>query len=144
LEVGDARADNLEVIVMDHPTVSLIAKHMGPIEGIVGFSFFGRFRTTIDYQKKVMTFVPTSYRPPDLMKNMFKILMSASEKKLVAPAGQWGFRVHKDTKDVEAGVSVKEVLSGSPAARAGLQAGDRLLTLAGRWTDTVPDCYLAA
>ena len=36
------------------------------------------------------------------------------------------------------------MLAGSPAAAAGLKAGDRLLTLEGRWTDTVADCYLAA
>lgn len=144
LEVGEAKADNLEVIVMDHPTVSLIAKHLGPIEGIVGFSFFGRFRTTIDYEKKVMTFVPTTYRPPDLMKNMMSILMSASQKKVISPAGQWGFRVDKEADDLESGILVKEVLSGSPAAKAGLRVGDRILTLAGRWTDSVGDCYLAA
>jgi S1-C subfamily serine protease len=27
---------------------------------------------------------------------------------------------------------------------AGIQAGDRLLTLDGRWTDSVTDCYTAA
>ncbi|MBM4068738.1 MAG: PDZ domain-containing protein [Planctomycetes bacterium] len=145
LQVGDVRAENMDAMVMDHPTVGLISKFMGPIEGIVGFSFFGQYRTTIDYQKKVMTFVPTSYRPPDMMDNMMKMLMApAAGNKVVAPAGQWGFRIHKNADDTMPGVNVKEVMTASPAANAGLQAGDRLLTLAGRWTDTVGDCYLAA
>jgi S1-C subfamily serine protease len=53
-------------------------------------------------------------------------------------------RVHKEAGDEAPGVTVKEVMEGSPAAAAGLKAGDRILTLDGRWTDTVADCYLAA
>src|SRR5262249_20248062 len=41
-------------------------------------------------------------------------------------------------------VTVKDVLPGSAAAAAGLKAGDRLLTLDGRWTDTLVDLYTAA
>src|SRR6516164_6000439 len=40
LQVGDLKAANVPVIVMDHPTVSLISKVLGPIEGLVGFPFF--------------------------------------------------------------------------------------------------------
>ena len=32
----------------------------------------------------------------------------------------------------------------SPAAAGGLKVGDRILTLEGRWTDSVADCYRAA
>jgi len=39
---------------------------------------------------------------------------------------------------------VKEVFAGSAAADAGLKAGDRLLTLDGRWTDSVVDTFTAA
>ena len=35
-------------------------------------------------------------------------------------------------------------LPGSAAAEGGLKAGDRLLTLDGRWTDSVADLYSAA
>ena len=64
-------------------------------------------------------------------------------RKILRPAAQWGLVLHKDDKDEEAGVTIKEVLPGSAAAAAGLQAGDRLLTLDGRWTDTLADAYLA-
>jgi hypothetical protein len=147
LEVGGVKAHNLPAIVMDHPTVEAIAKVVGPIDGIVGFSFWGRYRMSIDYQAKEFTFVPTTFRPPDLMKTIMKTLgapQGVVKKQVLAPAGQWGMRVHKGVKDGEAGVTVEEVLQGGAAAAAGLKAGDRLLVLDGRWTDTVADCYAAA
>jgi S1-C subfamily serine protease len=124
--------------------VSLIDKFMGPVEGLVGFPFFARYKMTIDYQKKEMTFAPGTFDPPDVMKTMMKTIMAGNQKKILAPAGQWGFKVAKESKDAEPGVNVKEVLAGSPAAKGGLKAGDRLLILAGRWTDSVADCYAAA
>jgi hypothetical protein len=146
LQLGDVRVENLQAMVFDHPTVKLLAKHVGPLEGIVGFSFFARYKVTIDYQKKELTFVPTKYRPPDAVERMMAMLFSdkSREQTVLAPAGVWGFRVGKKEGDTEPGVTVKSVLEGSPAAAAGLRAGDRLLTLAGRWTDTVADCYRAA
>jgi S1-C subfamily serine protease len=57
----------------------------------------------------------------------------------------WGFTVDdKDAKDEAAGVTVKDVLAESPAAAGGLKPGDRLLTLDGRWTDSVGDTFSAA
>jgi S1-C subfamily serine protease len=132
---------------MDHPTVSAMANAVGPIEGIVGFSFFARYRMTIDYQAKELTFVPTTFQPPDMLTKMMAMLMGPNnqgQKRIVGSAGQWGFRVAKESQDKEPGVTVREVLPESPAARAGLRKGDRLLTLDGRWTDSVVDCHAAA
>jgi hypothetical protein len=146
LQIGEVTARDVPVMVMDHPTVTLVSKHVGGVDGIVGFSFFARYRVTIDYQKKEMTFVPTTFRPPDLMKTMLAKLLSSKKQtaKVLAPAGVWGFSVHKEAGDTEPGVVVKTVVAKSPAEVAGLLPGDRLLTLDGRWTDTVADCYRAA
>jgi hypothetical protein len=146
LEVGGLKAENMDVIVMDHPTVTAISKALGPIDGIVGFSFFARYKMTIDYQAKEMTFVPVKFQPQNTMDRMISLLSDPEKKKakVLAPAGQWGFSVAKEADDTEPGVNVKKVLAGSPVAAAGLKAGDRLLTLAGRWTDTVADTYAAA
>ncbi|MCC6417124.1 MAG: PDZ domain-containing protein [Gemmataceae bacterium] len=146
LEVGGLVAKDVPVLVMDHPTVKLVSKYLGPIEGIVGFSFFGRYRMTIDYQTKEMTFVPVDFQPPDVMAKMMTALAfgKGTRTKVVAPAGQWGFSVQKEKGDAAAGVDVKAVVPEGPAAKAGLKAGDRLLTLDGRWTDTVVDTYRAA
>ena len=146
LEVGTLAAKDLPVMVMDHPLVNLMAKHLNQqIEGIVGLSFFGRYRMTIDYEKKQMTFVATGYQPADMMSRLMTMLTSGKqERKILTPAGQWGFSVEKKKDDTEAGVNVKAVLDGGAAALAKLQAGDRLLTLDGRWTDSVDDVYRAA
>jgi hypothetical protein len=144
LEVGDQKAEDVAAVVMDHPTVELIANHVGPLHGIVGFPFFARFKMTIDYQAKTLTFEPNGYKPPDVMKAMLAALMGPSAPIVLSPAGQWGVLVGKESGDEDEGVDLKEVIPGSAAARAGLKRGDRLLTVDGRWTDSVKDLYEAA
>lgn len=145
MEIGGLVVEDMNTMVMDHPTVEAISKALGPIEGIVGMSFFGKYRMTLDYQNKEMTFVPVKYNPPDMMQTMMKLILNPKkERQIVAPGGLLGFDVEKEAKDEAAGVTVKSVLTGSPAAKAGLQAGDRLLTFDGRWTDSVSDTYFAA
>jgi PDZ domain/Aspartyl protease len=147
LEVGGAKIEGTSAIVMDHPTVGLLAKVLKtPIEGIVGFPFFARHRMTIDYRAMELTFVPVKFDPPDTLVNLTKMLAGggAGKKKVVAPGALVGVKVAKEANDEAAGVTIQEIFAGSPAAAAGLQAGDRLLVLDGRWTDTVLDTYDAA
>lgn len=149
LELGELKAENTTAVVMDHPTVELISKVLGPIEGIVGFPFFARYKMTLDYQAQEMTFVPNGYDPPDAVERMTASIMALADDKappakVLSAAAQWGLVVRKEKGDEKAGVAIQEVLGGSAAARAGLKSGDRLLVLDGRWTDTVADTYLAA
>jgi hypothetical protein len=151
MQIGDVRASGVAAVVMDHPTVRAFSdffqRDHGPIDGIVGFPFFARYRMTVDYQKKELTFAPNGYKPEDVMQSMMKALMSAGSKKeprLIASAGQWGFIIGKDSDDEAAGVEVREVLKGGAADQAGLKVGDRLLTIDGRWTDSVGDTHTAA
>jgi hypothetical protein len=145
-EAGGAKIEKMPVMVMDHPTVSMISKILGPIDGIVGFPFFARYKTTIDYQRKELMLVPNGYEPADFLEGMMKKMMAGPPKDpaVLAPAGLWGMVVEKASDDEEAGVAVKEVLSGGAAEAAGIKPGDRLLTLDGRWTDTVSDTFAAA
>lgn len=100
---------------------------------------------TLDYQARTVTLVPNGYNPPDVMEALMAALTTtADEPKMLAPAAQWGMVAEKAADDEDAGVTIKEVLAGSPAAAAELKAGDRLLTLDGRWTDTLVDLYKAA
>lgn len=146
LQVGSEKAANQPAIVMDHPLVELMAKKLGPLYGIVGFPFFARYKTTIDYQARTLTLMPNGYKPANVMKSlqttMLELMTSggAQEEKVLSPAAQWGLAARKADDD-EAGVVVKEVMPGGAAAEAGLKPGDRLLTIDGRWTDTLPDLY---
>jgi hypothetical protein len=146
LEVGAVSAKNVPAMIMDHPYLLLMSKMLVPVEGLVGFPFFARYKMTIDYQAKTLTFVPSGYDPPDFMQNLMKTFMDRNKPpaQVLAPAGQWGFKAVKDAKDEDAGVTIKRVLPGSPAARGGLRAGDRLLSLDHRWTDSVQECFQAA
>jgi hypothetical protein len=148
LEVGTLAAEGVQAMVFDHPTVKAIAEVFGPIDGIIGFPFFARYRTAIDYQAKTLTFTPNGYQPGDvvqkLMGSLFRSRKGSVGPRVVGATGLWGMRVEKAAGDDEDGVTVAEVFSGGPAATAGFRAGDRLLTLDGRWTDTIIDCYHAA
>jgi hypothetical protein len=146
LEIGDLKAEGVPVIVMDHPTIELVSKAFGPIEGIIGFPFFARYRMTLDYQSKEMTFEPNGYEPRDIIQALTTLLIQTDKPmaKVLAPAGVWGLRVDKEAKDEEPGIHISAVLPESPAAKAGLCVGDRLLSLDDRWTDSVADCYSAA
>jgi S1-C subfamily serine protease len=82
----------------------------------------------------------------DLMQSMMQTMMSSSkpQPKIAASAGQWGLEASKSVADESDGVNVAEVLKGGAAAEAGIKAGDRILTVDGRWTDSVSDLHAAA
>jgi hypothetical protein len=151
IRLGDATAMKVAAVVMDHPTVKAIsdafAEEHGTIDGIVGFPFFARFATTVDYQKKELLLSPRDYKPGNYIEDLTKSLSAAGENagqaKVVGPAGLWGFALTKAKADEEPGVAVGEVYEGTPAATAGLKVGDRVLTIDGRWTDTLGDVHVA-
>lgn len=146
LQIGGAKGEDQHAIVMDHPLVELMGSKLGPLYGIVGFPFFARYRMTIDYQAETLTLVANGYKPANVLRSMESTLMqlmTASDQaaKLLSPAAQWGLEARKKSGDDEAGVDIKAVLADSAAAEAGLKAGDRLLTIDGRWTDSLADLF---
>ena len=151
MTLGDVTAKKVAAVVMDHPTVKSIsdafANDYGAIDGIVGFPFFARFATTVDYQKKELSLSPREYKPGNYIEDLTKSLAAAGENaglaKVVGPAGLWGFALKKAKSDDEPGVAVSEVYEGTPAAKAGLKVGDRVLTIDGRWADSLGDAHVA-
>ena len=150
MDIGGVKAEKTTAVVMDHPTVAAISeafkKDAGPVEGLIGFPFFARYSMTVDYQKKELTFTPNGYKPGDYMADMMDSLTKLDEKnkpRAVKPTGVWGLEVDKEKDDEKDGVAVKAVYSDGPAAKAGVKAGDRLLTVDGRWTDSVGDAAIA-
>ncbi len=146
-ELGSLKANDLPTVVMDHPTVEQFSRFFGPIEGIVGFPFFARYKMTVDYQAKTLTFIANGYDPPDAMEKLMNSVMAMSSNqpkvKTLAAAAQWGVVLDKADNN-QPGVRIKEVRPGSAAAEAGIKLDDRIQTVDGRWTDTIQDAYDAA
>src|SRR5205823_9556469 len=80
----------------------------------------------------------------ELQNKLIELQQRKGAPMMVGSAGLWGMVVGKDKDDEEPGVVVEQVLTGGAAAVGGLKTGDRLLTLDGRWTDSVGDTYIAA
>jgi hypothetical protein len=120
LEVGPAKLENATAVVMDHPTVAAISEALGPIDGIVGFPFFARYKATIDYQKKELTLVPNGYVPGDALEALMGKMMAAQNAdkgpRVVGPAALWGFAIDKPADDSAGGVVVTDVLADGAAA----------------------------
>jgi len=148
LEVGDLTAKDVPVIVFDHPTLKALGGFFrGPLDGILGYTFFARYKTTIDYQARTMTFEPVDFEVRNLLKDLPERLAGpkVARRRVLAPGGLWGLSVGEAAADPGApGVPIRTVLPDSPASRAGLKPGDILTTLDGRWTTSVADTYAAA
>ena len=76
LQAGDLTAAKLPVIVFDHPVLGALGDVIGrKIDGIMGFTLFARYKTTIDYQAHRMTFEPVDFEVRDLLKDLPDRLM---------------------------------------------------------------------
>ncbi len=143
LSVGETKIENLSALILDHPIVEALGGLEGRLDGIVGFSFFARFHTTIDYLNNRVTFVPVDYAPQDIMTGLMNRLFAGSQKaRVIAPRSLWGLTVAPSPPND--GVLVTQIYADSAAAAAGFQPGDRITVLDDRWTDNVNDLYEAA
>ncbi|MBX7102924.1 MAG: aspartyl protease family protein [Gemmataceae bacterium] len=140
--VGTVSAKDVPATVLDHPTLKAIEQLTGPVDGIVGYPFFGRYAVTIDYGRKTLTLRPNGHNPEDVTQAMMKSLFGPAAKSVVSPAGQWGIEMARSPE--KPGVEIKTVHAGGAAAAAGLKVGDQLLTVAGSWTDSLGDCFQVA
>ncbi len=144
IDINGGRREQITTTVWNHPTVDLLSRVEGPLEGLIGFPFFAHFSATIDYKAKTITLVPSDYQPTDTQEKMRAYMTGEAGEPTIAPVAELGVRLSKAAHDDAAGVTVSAVLAGGPAAEAGLKVGDRLLTLDDRWTDSVRDGYTAA
>ena len=148
LQAGDLTVTKLPVIVFDHPLLTAMGDMIGQkIDGIMGFTLFARYKTTIDYQAHRMTFEPVDFVVRDLVKDLQDRMMGpkVARHRVRAPQGLWGIRLGAPIGGIDApGVPIAAVLPGSPAEKGGLKSGDVITTLDGRWTASITDVYAAA
>lgn len=148
LEVGGLSVKGLPVVVLDHPALKMLGGlFTRPPDGIIGFTLFARYKTTIDYQAREMTFEPVAFAMRDLMKDLPQRLAGPKEAKrlILAPSALFGLNVADPADPLSApGVTITSVLPDSPAAAAGFKPGDLLASLDGRWTTSIVDAYAAA
>lgn len=148
IALGDVTAKDLPVVVMDHPALKALGGALGkPLDGILGYTFFARYRTTIDYKAKEMTFTPVDFEVKDLLKDIQGKMVGpkVARTRIAAPTSLWGVNVGEALGGIDAeGVSVETVAPDSPAAVAGLKPGDVLVSIDGRWTSTPADTHDAA
>jgi hypothetical protein len=142
VSVAGAEVKDLSVIILDHPTIELIGRFTGGLDGILGFSFFSRFRTVIDYVAGTVSFTPTDYAPEEVLGSIMRRVFLGNADRVIAPPALWGMAI--DGVLEGRGVVIKKVYRGGPAESAGLREGDRILTLDDRWTDSVHELYQAA
>lgn len=147
LRVGDLTAEKLPVVVFDHPALKVLGDVFGrPIDGIIGFTFFARYKTTIDYQINQMTFEPVDFEVRDLMKDLPARLSGpkTARKRVLAPGALLGVRLGRVESGDGGGVTVAEVMADSPALAAGIRPGDVLTSIDDRWTSSIHDVFAAA
>jgi membrane-associated protease RseP (regulator of RpoE activity) len=148
IALGDVTAKDLPVVVMDHPALKALGGALGkPLDGILGYTFFARYRTTIDYQKKEMTFTPVDFEVKNLLKDIEGRMVGpkVAKTRIAAPTSLWGVDVAAAEGGVAAeGVPIARVAPDSPAAAAGIRPGDTLVAIDGRWTTTPADTHDAA
>jgi hypothetical protein len=148
LKAGDLIVTKLPAIVFDHPILSALGDMLGRrIDGIMGFTLFARYRTTIDYQAHRMTFEPVDYQIRDLLKELPDRMLGpkVARRRVLAPLGLWGLRLGRPTGSLDSpGIPIEAVDDGSPAAQGGLKPGDVLTSLDGRWTASIVDVFAAA
>jgi len=135
-EVGAAKAEGTKVMVFDHPTVQRLAKAVGDLDGIVGFSFFAQFETTIDYQARKLTLIPIGYKPVPLMERLQRMIGGGRRdpaRAVISRPVLLGLELEGETS------VVKSVAPGGSAEAAGLTSGDKITGFDGRWIENARD-----
>ena len=107
------------------------------LHGVIGYNVLAKYRITYDFAADKLTWVPLDFDPPDpkgigrgqggleVLGPVMKILASFMGIKPNFEVRPRGF-IGAETEDRKDGVYVKAVLPDSPAAKAGLKAGDKI------------------
>ncbi len=122
------------------------------LHGLMGYTVLAKFKMDYDYTKKQLTWTPSKAEPlqpmplgakgasggMDMMVGLVRILTffaGVGPPPPPQPRGFFGFEL--DEKDKQ--VRVARVLANSPAAKAGLKKGDRIVSIGSNEVNAVKD-----
>jgi predicted aspartyl protease len=125
IEVGDLKATNFPVMILDHPTVKMLGDAQGGLEGLVGFTFFSRYRLTIDYEKQQMIFKPVAQTARRGGLDM--------RRQSPPPTRAVVFGATTEDAPNRKGIRVASVIAGCAADEAALKPGDLITSINDRW-----------
>ena len=110
---GTAEAAQVEVALIRNPLAQELETLAGePVHGLLGYSFLKRFRVACDYPRRVLWLDPIrAFHDGDADQH-----------------AQVGLQFERS----QGGVHIVAVIDGSPAARAGIQPGDELVSVDGQ------------
>ncbi len=124
------------------------------LHGLMGYTVLAKYKMDFDYTKRQMTWTPLKSEPlapqklgkgggggdfgMDMMVGMVKLitwLAGTPPKQEPQPRGFFGFEI----ESADAGIKVARVLADSPAQKAGLMKGDRIVMAEGKKIAAVDD-----
>jgi hypothetical protein len=146
LALGDVKT-NLNVRGHEHSNIKNMKQlqpDMARIEALIGIDMFGRYRVTIDYQKREMTFRPNGFDPGDTFGKFVARAQGAKyEKSQPLRAVALGLSV-TDPQAGGRGARVTAVFAGSTAEQAGFKVGDSIVGIEQWWVEDAQDLYAHA
>jgi hypothetical protein len=121
------------------------------LHGVIGYNVLARYRMELDFTKDKMLWTPLDFEPAapqgigpkgaedvQAMANMVSFMVKLIGKRQLPDRIQRGFLGVQLGDD---GVTVKAVLDKSPAAEAGVKAGDRIIHFADKEVKTAGDIH---
>lgn len=127
------------------------------LHGLMGYTVLAKYKIEIDLSRERMIWTPLAFDPPgfdkmrlkegaganiEIMGSMLKILSRLSGLKPGPPAQPRGF-VGVEIEQIGDTPTIKSVLDGSPAAVAGVKAGDQLHVINGKTVASVAEAMSA-
>lgn len=142
MQFGESTAKDIPVMIFDHPAINAMSEILGKrFDGILGYTFFARYRTTIDYQQKRLWFEPVRESTDNVVTALPERMLNPSAKvqtRVVVPRTQTiGIETETQpgskTDAVPPVLKIASVRKGSPAELAGLKLGDMIVAFGPHW-----------
>lgn len=127
------------------------------LHGLLGYTVIAKYKMEFDFTRDRMNWTPLAFAPAapkglelkggagsgmDIMVGLVKVLTFLSGMKPAPPPVPRGF-LGLEAEQKEKVVTIKSVLPASPAADAGLKAGDRIFSIEGSEIETLSDLHRA-